>query len=323
MKKLLFLTFGVIAILLASHTEILACSCLRADPKDSLEKRVNDARNASTAVFAGTVLKKSLDGSLVVVRFRVERSWKGSLPVEVDIFTGPGAGGDCGFGLGGFVEGSEYLVYASGHSQLFTGICQRTKALSVAAEDLKILGEGKVPSIAPLGSYAHGWRLYSLAGTNSSVQSPAPFRRVPSYEGEHGIGDKWPSKRAWPGFVAYVAQEPSKSRDYAVIVFPRTKQIRALLEDDKDSLEWFIGGDDDSKPTSVLSVYVGGVEGKEYVYTKEVSSDTYTRGRVLDSGAKVYILIFKSSTPKDLSSDDATRFLDSFRLQKKTRGAKK
>lgn len=174
------------------------------------------------------------------------------------------------------------------------------------------------------GVYAQGWRAYSPANTNYSVESPVPFRRVRYYEGEHGIGDAWTTKEEAWGSIVYVAQQPApNAREYAVLVADVPQKRRPLSAADIDYLKWWIGGDDESKPTGVMDVDVNGLKGKEYIYAKVISLDRYTRGRIFDGGEKVYILIFKSSNPEDLSSGEATRFLNSFRLRKKASKVKR
>jgi len=150
MKKLLFVTFGAVAILLGSYSESLACSCsILSTLHRSFEERVKDARDDSKAVFSGTVLgiDRVPNRLSVTVKFKVERTWKGSLPEEMTIFTGQG-GGDCGFP---FEVGTTYLVYAYGDSvaTLSTSICRRTTVLAAATEDLKILALSTCPTAKP------------------------------------------------------------------------------------------------------------------------------------------------------------------------------
>ena len=166
--------------------------------------------------------------------------------------------------------------------------------------------------------YAQDWRVYSPPYTNYSIESPVPLRRVRYYEGEHGIGDKWTTKEEARGSVVYVAQQSApQARDYAILAANIPKKHRPLSKDNIDYLKWWIGGDDDSEPTSVADVEVNGLKGKEYTYAHDIALDRYTRGRIFDAGEKVYILIFKSSAAEDLSSDAAMRFLNSFRLRKR------
>ena len=171
--------------------------------------------------------------------------------------------------------------------------------------------------IIPPTVCAQGWRVYSPPNTNYRVESPSPFRLVRYYEGEHGIGDAWTTGEEARGGIVYVAQQSSPyARDYAVLVMDIPKKRHPASADVLDYLKWWIGGDDDSEPTRVLDVNINGLKGKEYIYATAVSLDRYTRGRILDGEDKVYILIFKSSTAGDLSSEAATRFLNSFRLRK-------
>ena len=81
----------------------------------------------------------------MAVRFKVEESWKGALSKEATVFTGQG-GSDCGYKI---EVGQRYLVYAYRYNDadLGTNICQRTASLIEAAEDLKVLGNGKVVGV--------------------------------------------------------------------------------------------------------------------------------------------------------------------------------
>jgi len=130
-------TFWIVAILFLASFEAFACTCELPWPK-SLKEQVTKARKNSQAVFSGSVVKIEEAGYMVKVTFKVENSWKGTLPKEVVLFTGRG-GGDCGYR---FEVGQDYLVYAYGKDldHLSTNICQRTAPFSPNSEDLKILG---------------------------------------------------------------------------------------------------------------------------------------------------------------------------------------
>ena len=165
-------------------------------------------------------------------------------------------------------------------------------------------------------AFSQNWRRYSLSGTHAFIESPAKFRRVRYYEGEHGIGDNWTTKGEARGGIVYVAQESDPlARDYAILVIDVPKGKRPLSKDTLEYLKWWIGGDDDSEPTSTTEIEVNGVKGREYLYEHDIALDRYTRGRILDAGKRVYILIFKSTTAEDLKSVSAARFLNSIRLR--------
>jgi hypothetical protein len=134
---------GVVVLMAFARTDGFACSCSLPYPKQSLKTQVKKALNESRAVFSGKILEVTADPEKfsIVVKLKVERSWKGSLPEEISINTGRG-GGDCGYR---FEVGESYLIYAYGSDvgRLSTNICQRTAKLSEAVKDLQILGKGK------------------------------------------------------------------------------------------------------------------------------------------------------------------------------------
>jgi hypothetical protein len=92
---------------------------------------------------------EKIEYETLVVKFRVERWWKGEATTEVVLATyktkksdGTGSGSSCDYH---FKEGESYLVYAYGKgNELRTHDCTRTSPLS-KTEDIKILGEGKEP----------------------------------------------------------------------------------------------------------------------------------------------------------------------------------
>jgi hypothetical protein len=105
-------------------------------------------------VFAGHVVKistidrKTASGDEYkdrLVFFDVERSYRGWTAKTAEVVTGSD-GTDCGYK---FQEGVGYLVYAYPDPEtgkLYTGICQRTRPLSEAAEDLEYLSKKNDPS---------------------------------------------------------------------------------------------------------------------------------------------------------------------------------
>jgi hypothetical protein len=105
-------------------------------------------------VFAGRVVKistinrKTASGDEYkdrLVFFDVERSYRGWTAKSAEVVTGWG-GGDCGYE---FQQGVGYLVYAYPHREtgkLYTGICQRTRPLTEASDDLEYLDKKDDPS---------------------------------------------------------------------------------------------------------------------------------------------------------------------------------
>ncbi|MBA3711095.1 MAG: hypothetical protein H0W76_01440 [Pyrinomonadaceae bacterium] len=156
MGRILLSLLSVSAFVLLSSNATLACTCDLPLHNKSLEQQIVDARKDSKAVFSGKVvevIENPKDYFYVVVRLRIERSWKNVRADEVLIVTGRG-GGDCGYR---FEVGESYLVYAygSGGGRLETNICQRARKLADAGEDIKMLGKGRIPRKAKHAS-VHG-----------------------------------------------------------------------------------------------------------------------------------------------------------------------
>jgi len=163
------IVMAFVICLLFGATEVFACGC-PGSPDTNVSDEVRYAFQKSTVVFAGKAvgfeyrkgipnqymesLKKDsgrqVDYETLVVKFQVERWWKGEVTTEIILLTsetknsdGTGSNSGCDYS---FKKGESYLIYANGKvSQLRTDACSRTKLLTKAEADLKILGEGKEP----------------------------------------------------------------------------------------------------------------------------------------------------------------------------------
>ncbi|BBI34978.1 hypothetical protein KCTCHS21_43770 [Cohnella abietis] len=79
----------------------------------------------------------------VKVTFEVQTVWKGQIENKTVVNTAV-SGASCGYT--GFALGAEYVVYAYGNAdKLETGMCERTKLLESADEDITELGTGYDP----------------------------------------------------------------------------------------------------------------------------------------------------------------------------------
>lgn len=124
-----------------------ACFCV----KDEVPQAYDEAK----AVFIGEVTEivqprtddqnADISENLFVIKFKVERSWKGAgyldtTIAEIKILSDQGRAG-C-FSWGPFLEGRKYLVYAvqtDGDNLAVLFSCNRTTPISDAADDLKVL----------------------------------------------------------------------------------------------------------------------------------------------------------------------------------------
>jgi hypothetical protein len=144
MNLLLLISSFIFVMLVHFSIPVYACDCV-------IPSSVETEFSQSDAVFSGKVISIKESHSpggyaKKEIIFEVYKTWKGLEESQVKITTGQG-GGDCGYH---FIPNGEYLVYGRnsdmyGKSQLGTGICDRTVDLEAAIDDLKILGNGKLP----------------------------------------------------------------------------------------------------------------------------------------------------------------------------------
>jgi hypothetical protein len=158
MKHLRLLYFLI--FLFINVSSVFACLC---DGTPTVAEELKGATAIFSAKYVGGEYRKGIvnefrrmeeeiDGKKVeyevlVLRFQVEKWWKGNLSSEVILVTdqtrasdGTTSVGDCGLG---FEKGKRYLIYAFGsEKELGTDACTRTKRLSKAEDDLKELGKG-------------------------------------------------------------------------------------------------------------------------------------------------------------------------------------
>jgi hypothetical protein len=110
-----------------------------------------------------------------LARLRLQESFSGDFPAEIDVATGRG-GGDCGYP---FSKGREYLVYAHRNpvtGRLTTSICSRT-TLMLARQDLPYLRGPSRPTDA-LGSIRGTATLFDLRPDGRVDRRPFAGARI-------------------------------------------------------------------------------------------------------------------------------------------------
>ena len=137
-------------IALGVYSSARGCSCAHVGPEDDYRGLLQ----STDAVFRGIVLRvqeltaipgRDLEqSSLSLVVFQVSAAWKGIDQKVAYVFTGRGCC-ICGYP---FEEGKDYVVWATrddylAPGELSTSICQSTREVSAAAEQLKQLGKPK------------------------------------------------------------------------------------------------------------------------------------------------------------------------------------
>ncbi len=138
MKKYIYISFLILIFLFVTAERSLACSC--AVLPGSLKNQVRLAYSGADAIFSGEVIevqKSPNDNYSVLVKLKVDKSWKGEAAQEITITTAAD-GAMCGYS---FETGKKYLVYATGNKdKLSTYLCSRT-AVFTANGDVKYLAK--------------------------------------------------------------------------------------------------------------------------------------------------------------------------------------
>ena len=130
---------AAILIIFFSITSIsIACECV-------LIKSAIEAMNQSKYVFQGKLIKHEKAGNLLggetVAYVKVDRVWKGLDQSEVLIYTDLSS---CEFQ---FQDGKSYLFYLfERDGKPYVYQCGKTDFLESAKDDIKELGQGKIPS---------------------------------------------------------------------------------------------------------------------------------------------------------------------------------
>jgi hypothetical protein len=171
--------------------------------------------------------------------------------------------------------------------------------------------------ILPAPAQSNTWRTQAACQADFTVQLPVPLYKVSWFEGKHGPSFEPDEGFDKGGVSAHVGlQRNPLARQYGVVIWEVPLAERAEYRRGNLGSTNFVIGGDDADPTAVKDVNVNGLKGKEYVFAKQISEDTYTRGRVFYARGRLYMLVFVATTAADLSSGDADRFLNSFRLRK-------
>ncbi len=155
---------------------------------------------------------------------------------------------------------------------------------------------------------AQTWRRFSPPDRSFTIELPARPKLVKNKEDSpQGLF------KAKSGYAYKVSLGFEKDPELLVGVASLSKPFRDEAFDKAvDSLMLFVAGDDKhfSRKTDVV---VGGFHGREFVYGKGVM-----RGRALflNSGGRVYLLIFGTEVEGAISSSTVERIFKSFRALK-------
>ena len=163
------------------------------------------------------------------------------------------------------------------------------------------------------------WQVYSPPDKSFSVELPAPLRPVMSFSGEHNASLDPGQKSGWCPCYAAIETTPDDSRFGIIVINAKQKFLRSQPREGEYGLYWYlganlVGNEDEAEPTSVKEISANGLKGKEYIYTY-TRNGVSTRGRIFETSGRIYVIVFVGKDDNDLTSPDAERFLNSFRLR--------
>jgi len=159
MRRIAFTSLAVFAFMFVLSDKARGCECPPSPEKPSPEEASAawvKSFNGASAIFSGEVVK----ADILKVKFKVERSWKGSVGKEIVMSTGAKKYEDGAYSISScdynFKLGEEYLVYAypvdpnlhPGSPDLQAHQCTRTKLLKHAQPDIEMLEQLLAGSLA-------------------------------------------------------------------------------------------------------------------------------------------------------------------------------
>jgi hypothetical protein len=160
------------------------------------------------------------------------------------------------------------------------------------------------------------WKRQSPCDNDFSVEVPSPLYRVGWFEGKHGATFD-PDEDFDQDTASYFAWRSTPAKlHFGVLVEKVSQGERSELKRLEFGGNWCMIGGDDVWTFTERIVRRNGLTGKEYVYTEAVAANRYPRGRIFYARGRLYFVIFVGTTAADLTSPDAERFLNSFRLRK-------
>ena len=168
------------------------------------------------------------------------------------------------------------------------------------------------------------WKTYTSPDKIFLIDAPAPLREVASFDGEHGATLDPHQEYEWA--KSYAVIETDRNVRFGLNVI--NGRLKGFRSQPQARLLWYLSavliGDEDNPDAKIQKrITVNGLKGNEYFHIREnriigngSTGEIHTRGRIFDRGDRIYVITFIGSDAKDLTSGDAERFLNSFRLVK-------
>ena len=154
------------------------------------------------------------------------------------------------------------------------------------------------------------WQVFSPPDKGFKIEVPAKPRRIDDLYGDT-------DSNGYKSIDVYgVSQSSPTRREYQIIVLVPSEGMRKEHPKGNElgGLEFTIGGDN-AEPKSESDIKVGNFKGKELIYAlTDAEALGHRKGRIIDAGTKVFVLIYATNAASDLSSSAAARFFNSFKV---------
>lgn len=172
-------------------------------------------------------------------------------------------------------------------------------------------------AVAPAGVLPAGhagraqsdWQVYSPPDRSFTVEVPKP--RHDEVEAYEGLDE--PTPDGWKPVHSYTAVASlERLRAYFISVF----EVDGARGADDKALDEFIHelAGEDKRLTRAEQTSVDGLRGRDYILSSRGADEpVFMRVRLVQSGARLYVLTYVSDNSGDLDSPSAQRFLNSLR----------
>lgn len=169
---------------------------------------------------------------------------------------------------------------------------------------------------------AQRWTKTTISEAGFSVSAPGELTRVPEFTGEDGLVMEPSRPYRFETFYA-MAEERDGSDRFGVAVVEGELRTRLIESGTMDDYLNYLGRIFLGDPTETLyfrqstPVAKNGLKGLDHVFIRPQFGGKpmrYAHGRIFDNGRKSYVVIYRAEFEEDLQSDEALKFLNSFRL---------
>lgn len=188
-------------------------------------------------------------------------------------------------------------------------------------------------TVAQPNFIAHGqhrdWQVYSSSDDQFTVEVPSAVRIIKTAASKNEAGLDPNQRESLASYISSYEDTAASPQDSKFRVFVIDGQANIFNSLSRDNLLTYlsvmlIGDDDEPEPTSETVIKLNGLRGKEYIWAKErivfeygSSNAIFKRGRIFDSGNKIYVIVFVGRNTDELRSPTAARFLNSLSLGKR------